>query len=113
MGQHRRARQPDEFRASAGQQRPAWRRSVRPEGRPLNGSFPDNGRAVKLPQGVPDDIVETVLNNDIRPQRASTIAKATTPEQMTALTLELAEFQRDDEIADFDFRLQIQDLRTP
>jgi len=38
--------------------------------------------------------VETVLNNDISSTTRDTIAKATTPEQMTALTLGSPEFQR-------------------
>jgi uncharacterized protein (DUF1800 family) len=44
--------------------------------------------------GVSKQIVETVLNNDISPTTRDTIAKATTAEQMTALTLGSPEFQR-------------------
>jgi uncharacterized protein (DUF1800 family) len=44
--------------------------------------------------GVPKHIVETVLNNDISTTTRDTIAKATTAEQMTALTLGSPEFQR-------------------
>ena len=45
-------------------------------------------------QAVPNRIVETVLNNDISDTTRDTIAKATTAEQMTALTLGSPEFQR-------------------
>ena len=45
-------------------------------------------------QTVPDRIVETVLDNDVSETTRGTIAKATTPEQMTALALGSPEFQR-------------------
>jgi uncharacterized protein (DUF1800 family) len=45
-------------------------------------------------QAAPNRIIETVLNNDISATTRDTIAKATTPEQMTALTLGSPEFQR-------------------
>jgi uncharacterized protein (DUF1800 family) len=41
-----------------------------------------------------NDIVRTVLNDDISATTRDTIAKATTPQQMTALTLGSPEFQR-------------------
>jgi len=41
-----------------------------------------------------DDIVSTVLNDDVSETTRATIAKATTTEQMTALTLGSPEFQR-------------------
>src|SRR5205814_5822248 len=41
-----------------------------------------------------DRIVETVLNGDISETTRATIAKATSPEQMVALTLGSPEFQR-------------------
>jgi uncharacterized protein (DUF1800 family) len=64
---------------------------------PYNGSV-GNGlqavpnRVVEVPNN--GGIVETVLNNDISSTTRDTIAKATTPEQMTALTLGSPEFQR-------------------
>ena len=61
---------------------------------PYNGSIPDNGLVGNALQGVPALIVETVLNNDISDTTRDTIAKATTVEQMTALTLGSPEFQR-------------------
>jgi uncharacterized protein (DUF1800 family) len=61
---------------------------------PYNGSVPDNLGVGNALQGVPARIVETVLNNDISPTTRDTIAKATTAEQMTALTLGSPEFQR-------------------
>jgi len=42
----------------------------------------------------PDRIIEAVLNNDISDTTRATIAKATSAEQMTALTLGSPEFQR-------------------
>ncbi|MSO46112.1 MAG: DUF1800 domain-containing protein [Acidobacteria bacterium] len=45
-------------------------------------------------QAVPNRIVESVLDNDISNTTRDTIAKATTAEQMTALTLGSPEFQR-------------------
>ena len=45
-------------------------------------------------QAAPDRIIEAVLNNDISDTTRATIAKATTAEQMTALTLGSPEFQR-------------------
>jgi uncharacterized protein (DUF1800 family) len=45
-------------------------------------------------QAVSNRIIETVLNNDISSTTRDTIAKATTAEQMTALTLGSPEFQR-------------------
>lgn len=50
--------------------------------------------ARNLRGGGPNRIVETVLNNDISATTRDTIAKATTAEQMTALTLGSPEFQR-------------------
>ncbi|HEY3042734.1 MAG TPA: DUF1800 domain-containing protein [Vicinamibacterales bacterium] len=55
-----------------------------------NGLQAVPGRA----EPVPNRIIETVLNNDISATTRDTIAKATTPEQMTALTLGSPEFQR-------------------
>ena len=57
-----------------------------------NGASPDSVGAAL--QGVPDRIIRTVLNNDISATTRDTIAKATTPEQMLALTLGSPEFQR-------------------
>jgi uncharacterized protein (DUF1800 family) len=45
-------------------------------------------------QGVPNQIIETVLNNDVSATTRDTIAKAATPGQMLALTLGSPEFQR-------------------
>jgi uncharacterized protein (DUF1800 family) len=45
-------------------------------------------------QTAPDRIIEAVLNNDISDTTRATIAKATSAEQMTALTLGSPEFQR-------------------
>jgi len=45
-------------------------------------------------QAAPDRIIEAVLNNDISDTTRPTIAKATTADQMTALTLGSPEFQR-------------------
>ena len=45
-------------------------------------------------QASPDRIIEAVLNNDISDTTRATIAKATSAEQMTALTLGSPEFQR-------------------
>ena len=53
-----------------------------------------NERVGEAPQGAPRRIVETVLNDDVSVTTRDTIAKATTPEQMLALTLGSPEFQR-------------------
>ena len=45
-------------------------------------------------QASPDRIIEAVLNNDISDTTRATIAKASTAQQMTALTLGSPEFQR-------------------
>ena len=45
-------------------------------------------------QAAPDRIIEAVLNNDISDTTRATIAKASSAEQMTALTLGSPEFQR-------------------
>jgi len=59
----------------------------------LNGGR-SNGPVGNGLQTVPNRIIETVLNNDISDTTRDTIAKATTPQQMTALTLGSPEFQR-------------------
>jgi uncharacterized protein (DUF1800 family) len=64
-------------------------------GRPSNGPVGNGLQAVpNSAQAVPNRIIETVLNNDISDTTRDTIAKATTPQQMTALTLGSPEFQR-------------------
>jgi uncharacterized protein (DUF1800 family) len=55
-----------------------------------NGLPAGPGRASDLP----DRIIEAVLDNDISDTTRATIAKATSAEQMTALTLGSPEFQR-------------------
>ena len=94
LGEHGRPRQPHELRAPIGRQQPA--RGGRPSGGP-SGRFttgPSTEAGGNALQGVPARIIETVLNNDVSATTRETIAKATTPAQMLALTLGSPEFQR-------------------
>jgi uncharacterized protein (DUF1800 family) len=58
------------------------------------GPYNTNESVGNALQGVPARIIETVLNNDVSATTRDTIARATTPAQMLALTLGSPEFQR-------------------
>ena len=69
------------------------------DSRPRDGlkggpAAPSAARDGRAKDGRANDIITSVLNNDISDTTRDTIAKATTPQQMVALTLGSPEFQR-------------------